>query len=134
MLDEATSALDSESERVVQEALDNVLAEKKQTTIVIAHRLSTIRNADMIAVVEGGKIIETGTHSELIALQGAYHKLVEAQTSKPSEAERGDSSGPPSRSESVVDPEALNGKAGMPALLFKDVHFRYVSFGYLSTP
>jgi ABC-type glutathione transport system ATPase component len=115
---------------VVQEALDNVLAEKKQTTIVIAHRLSTIRNADMIAVVEGGKIVKTGTHSEFHALQGAYQRLVEAQTSKPSKAERRDPSGPPSRSESAVDHETCNGKAGVPALLFKDVHFRYVSFGY----
>jgi ATP-binding cassette subfamily B (MDR/TAP) protein 1 len=134
LLDEATSALDSESEKVVQEALDNVLAEKKRTTIVIAHRLSTIRNADMIAVVEGGKIVEIGTHSELIALQGAYRQLVDAQTSKPSDSERRDSSGPPSRSQSAVDLEALNGGAGVPALLFKDVHFRYVSFGYLKTP
>merc|ERR1712232_105685 len=61
LLDEATSALDSESELVVQEALDNAVEQKKVTTIIIAHRLSTIRNAEMIAVVVDGKIIEKGT-------------------------------------------------------------------------
>eukprot|EP00980_Cylindrotheca_fusiformis_P014873 scaffold4061_cov108-Cylindrotheca_fusiformis.AAC.1 len=81
LLDEATSALDSESELVVQEALDNVLAaEKKTTTVIIAHRLSTIRNADIIAVVMGGKIVETGTHDELmVASTGYYRGLVEKQ-------------------------------------------------------
>eukprot|EP00980_Cylindrotheca_fusiformis_P009868 scaffold2184_cov128-Cylindrotheca_fusiformis.AAC.14 len=81
LLDEATSALDSESELVVQEALDNVLAaEKRTTTVIIAHRLSTIRNADIIAVVMGGKIVETGTHDELmVASTGYYRSLVEKQ-------------------------------------------------------
>eukprot|EP00980_Cylindrotheca_fusiformis_P009862 scaffold2184_cov128-Cylindrotheca_fusiformis.AAC.8 len=81
LLDEATSALDSESELVVQEALDNVLAaEKRTTTVIIAHRLSTIRNADIIAVVMGGKIVETGTHDELMgASTGYYRGLVEKQ-------------------------------------------------------
>ena len=85
LLDEATSALDSESELVVQEALDNVLAEHKRTTIVIAHRLSTIRNADVIVVVAGGRVVEKGTHDELMALEtGHYRKLVESQTKRPS--------------------------------------------------
>eukprot|EP00980_Cylindrotheca_fusiformis_P018488 scaffold6124_cov122-Cylindrotheca_fusiformis.AAC.7 len=81
LLDEATSALDSESELVVQEALDNVLAaEKRTTTVIIAHRLSTIRNADIIAVVMDGKIVETGTHDELmVASTGYYRGLVEKQ-------------------------------------------------------
>jgi len=78
LLDEATSALDSESEKIVQEALDKVVALKKRTTIIIAHRLSTIRKADTICVVSGGKVAEQGTHQELIALNGMYAKLVEA--------------------------------------------------------
>jgi len=78
LLDEATSALDSESEKVVQAALDSVM--QGRTTIVIAHRLSTIRNANVIAVIEGGKVIEQGTHDELLALNGAYFSLVQRQT------------------------------------------------------
>ncbi|RAW41247.1 hypothetical protein PC110_g2609 [Phytophthora cactorum] len=77
LLDEATSALDSESEKVVQEALDKVVALKRRTTIIIAHRLSTIRKADKICVVSGGNIAEQGTHQELIKLKGIYAKLVE---------------------------------------------------------
>ncbi|ETP30239.1 hypothetical protein F442_20703, partial [Phytophthora nicotianae P10297] len=78
LLDEATSALDSESEKVVQEALDKVMALKRRTTIVIAHRLSTIRRADKICVVSGGKIAEQGTHQELLQLNGIYAGLVES--------------------------------------------------------
>ncbi|KAL9239953.1 hypothetical protein vseg_014223 [Gypsophila vaccaria] len=78
LLDEATSALDSESERVVQEALDK--AAMGRTTIIIAHRLSTIRNADIIAVLQNGKVIEMGSHEELIQLQdGIYTSLVRLQ-------------------------------------------------------
>ena len=80
LLDEATSALDSESEHVVQEALDGLVGSGDRTTIVIAHRLSTIRNADMIAVIKAGKVVETGTHNELVSKSGSeYAKLVEAQ-------------------------------------------------------
>jgi len=77
LLDEATSALDTESERVVQEALDSLLSKHKRTTIVIAHRLSTIRNADKICVVNEGAIVEQGTHDELmqIGADGFYFKL-----------------------------------------------------------
>eukprot|EP00644_Phytophthora_capsici_P003139 jgi/Phyca11/526098/estExt2_fgenesh1_pm.C_PHYCAscaffold_70057 len=78
LLDEATSALDSESEKVVQEALDKVVALKRRTTIVIAHRLSTIRRADKICVVSGGKIAEQGTHQELLQLNGIYAGLVDS--------------------------------------------------------
>jgi len=78
LLDEATSALDNESERVVQAALDEIMAKQKRTTVVIAHRLSTIRNADKIAVVSDGQIVESGTHDELLANQKMYANLVMA--------------------------------------------------------
>ena len=78
ILDEATSALDTESEKLVQEALENLM--KNRTTIVIAHRLSTVRNADEICVLEKGKIIERGTHEELMTLKGAYFNLQQSQS------------------------------------------------------
>jgi subfamily B ATP-binding cassette protein MsbA len=73
ILDEATSALDTESERLVQDALEKLM--NNRTSLVIAHRLSTIRNADMICVFHEGRIVETGTHNELIAKGGIYSKL-----------------------------------------------------------
>ena len=76
LLDEATSALDNESERIVQAALDEIMTKMRRTTIVIAHRLSTIRNADKIAVVSEGSIVEEGTHDELLANHGLYTNLV----------------------------------------------------------
>ena len=78
ILDEATSALDTESEHLVQDALDKLM--HGRTTLVIAHRLSTIKNADLICVMQDGRIIEQGTHDELIARQGAYKHLVDMQT------------------------------------------------------
>ena len=84
LLDEATSALDSESEFAVQQALDDVLVSGNRTTIIIAHRLSTIRNADVIAVVKDGKIVEQGSHDELMKKNSEYAKLVAAQTNRQS--------------------------------------------------
>ncbi len=78
ILDEATSALDTESEHLVQQALDNLM--KGRTTLVIAHRLSTIKNADIICVLQDGRIIEQGNHDQLIEKAGAYKHLVDMQT------------------------------------------------------
>ena len=77
ILDEATSSLDSESERLVQGALENLMAER--TTFVIAHRLSTVRKADMILVIDNGRIVERGTHDELLEKGGMYKKLYTLQ-------------------------------------------------------
>ena len=79
ILDEATSALDAEFEDSVQKALDNLVKQKKLTTIIIAHRLSTIKNADKIIILNKGKIVESGTHEELINLDGEYKKLMSKQ-------------------------------------------------------
>ncbi|CAN1292999.1 ABC transporter B family member 11 [Linum perenne] len=81
LLDEATSALDAESERAVQEALDRIMMER--TTVIVAHRLTTVRDADMIAVIEQGKIIEKGSHANLLEdSEGAYSQLIRLQEVK----------------------------------------------------
>jgi len=78
LLDEATSALDTESEKLVQDALNNLM--KNRTSLIIAHRLSTIQNADIIIVLENGKIVEQGNHHQLINNNGLYRKLIDMQT------------------------------------------------------
>jgi ATP-binding cassette subfamily B (MDR/TAP) protein 1 len=78
LLDEATSALDTESEKVVKEALDR--AAEGRTTVAVAHRLSTIRDADVICVFAGGKIVERGRHEELVAKRGLYYEMVLGQS------------------------------------------------------
>lgn len=80
ILDEATSALDTESEKIVQRAIDDLIRgddgkSRNQTVIIIAHRLSTIERADWIVVMEKGKIVEQGTHSDLLDKRGAYFRL-----------------------------------------------------------
>lgn len=77
ILDEATSALDTASERLVQDALSNIMLNR--TTIIVAHRLSTIKNADLIVVLEKGKIVQQGNHAELILQEGMYKQLIEMQ-------------------------------------------------------
>ena len=78
LLDEATSALDTESEKLVQDALNNLMMNR--TSLIIAHRLSTIKNADQILVLEQGSVVEQGTHSELLLLNGVYKRLIDMQT------------------------------------------------------
>ena len=78
ILDEATSSVDTETEKAVQEALARLI--KGRTTFAIAHRLSTLRNSDRLVVLEEGKIVEMGTHDELMEKKGTYQKLVEMQT------------------------------------------------------
>ena len=78
ILDEATASLDTESERLVQEALDRLMSTR--TTIAIAHRLSTVKNADEIIVMSEGRIVERGTHDQLIEQGGIYRKLYDMQS------------------------------------------------------
>lgn len=122
----ATSALDSESELVVQDALDSLVEERNRTTVVIAHRLSTVRNADKIAVINGGKVVEQGTHDELIANNGPYCTLVNKQELRSS-----------SNSNSSTDLTKLDENVDVNASLklsddgahfeFKNIHFAYPS-------
>jgi ATP-binding cassette subfamily B (MDR/TAP) protein 1 len=79
ILDEATSALDNESEAIVQDAIDKLMGSRDHTVVVIAHRLSTIRNADKIAFIAGGKVLEYGSHDELLKLpHGRYKRLFDS--------------------------------------------------------
>ena len=125
--------MDAESELVVQDALDNIIENKKITTVVIAHRLSTIRNADTINVVVNGKVEERGTHDELMARESYYRRLVEKQEGTGGENSETNSSGPPSRTNSVskdlnkldsaIEAGSIHGD--LPHIAFKNVHFAY---------
>jgi len=88
ILDEATSSVDTETERLIQQALERLMVGR--TTIVIAHRLSTVRRADQIAVLEEGHIVEQGTHEQLIATEGLYHRLCRVQTDEGIWGQEGD--------------------------------------------
>jgi ATP-binding cassette, subfamily B (MDR/TAP), member 1 len=128
---------------LLQEAMDNLMKHGEQTILVIAHRLSTIKNADMIAVVTAGMVVETGTHEELLERKGSYYDLVEAQRGHflegNEDASSKSSSGPPSMSTSVLEqsteilktegvlPTQIGVADGKPALWFKNVHFHYPS-------
>ena len=131
LLDEATSALDSESEMVVQDALDNVVAEAKRTTIVIAHRLSTIRHADSIAVISDGKVVEQGTHEELMATEGGHYvSLVNKQENRNSSltgsrtSSTGNLSGLDSEEGKIIESSTDD---GTPHFEFRDTVFAYPS-------
>ncbi len=79
LLDEATSALDTESQKIVQISLAEAAKEGDRITVAVAHRLSTIKDADVICVFQGGRVVEKGTHAELVAAGGLYRKMWEAQ-------------------------------------------------------
>jgi ATP-binding cassette, subfamily B (MDR/TAP), member 1 len=137
ILDEATSALDSESELVVQEALDNILENQKITTVIVAHRLSTIRGCDIINVLVNGVVVESGTHDELMSKLGYYSDLVNKQD--------GTDSGMGSKSSSAADLEKLVESEASPEALVSDisqesfslyshVSFKNVAFAYPTRP
>jgi ATP-binding cassette subfamily B (MDR/TAP) protein 1 len=119
LLDEATSALDAASEKVVQQSIDELARSKAQTTIIIAHRLSTIRNADKICMIQDGKIVETGTHDELIERHGAYAELVSLQLQAEEEpVAKADETG--DKFEEVNEDVVVTGRAKVSTLVNED--------------
>lgn len=89
LLDEATSALDAESEKIIQEAIDKLIADKSFTVVVVAHRLSTVQDAEEILVLDKGEIVERGTHHKLLEkAEGKYRKLVSKQLFQENETKR----------------------------------------------
>ncbi|KAM7270970.1 hypothetical protein ACFE04_030184 [Oxalis oulophora] len=118
LLDEATSALDAESERIVQDALDKVM--ENRTTVVVAHRLTTIRNAHLIAVVSQGKIVEKGTHDELIQNpDGAYTQLVRLQ-----EGSKQTEDGEPQNTTSHLDEDKATQRHGSNSAMTKSASWQ----------
>lgn len=137
LLDEATSALDSESELIVQEALDQLLAREKRTTVIIAHRLTTIRNADVIVVIAGGRVVETGTHDSLMERKGGHYR---ALVHKQEHSLDGADSNGPSRNSSQSNLASMSGSTGNLMALAKSfanlnqLKFKEVSFAYPTRP
>ncbi|KAH0874316.1 hypothetical protein HID58_071678 [Brassica napus] len=125
LLDEATSALDAESERIVQEALDRIMVNR--TTVVVAHRLSTVRNADMIAVIHQGKIVEKGSHSELLRdPEGAYSQLIRLQEDNKKSED--------SREEQKVSMESMKRSSLRKSSLSRSLSKRSPSFSMFGFP
>ncbi|KNC82355.1 hypothetical protein SARC_05368 [Sphaeroforma arctica JP610] len=129
LLDEATSALDSESERIVQEALEK--ASEGRSTIVIAHRLTTVQNADAIAVVEAGQIVEIGTHQELLAKGGAYSEFVQLQQMKAEDPDPEEEQMVDEMYHEATDPMARQGKRN--SVLSNHSSFKHSSMKRIST-
>ncbi|KAL9186963.1 hypothetical protein ACHAXT_010683 [Thalassiosira profunda] len=124
LLDEFSSALDTESELIVQEALDKILNEEHDmTTIIVAHRLSTVQNADLILAISDGRIAEAGTHAQLLAKKGLYHRLVQAQSTErhSQDSEESDPSVDAKLAPYSEDSDDLH----TPQFRFRDVHFHY---------
>lgn len=132
------AALDAESELVVQQALDNILGLKQITTIIIAHRLSTIRNADRIHVIARGKVVEEGTHDELMAGDSYYRKLVLKQEGHDKDDDdNNNTSGPPSRNTSSANLAGSENEQGVELVgRYHSPHlsFNHATFAYPTRP
>uniref|UniRef100_A0A0D3EPU9 MDR-like ABC transporter n=1 Tax=Oryza barthii TaxID=65489 RepID=A0A0D3EPU9_9ORYZ len=130
LLDEATSALDMESERVVQEALNKVMLER--TTIIVAHRLSTVKNADMISVLQHGKLVEQGSHEELMKKpEGSYSKLIHLQETRQEAVAPNDD--PDMIIRNDFDSRIINSKTRSQNISFRKSTSKSSSFGHSGT-